>query len=402
MRRIYQDVVLNHFKRFEQMLFLTGPRQVGKTTIAKNCQAEFEESLYLNYDIIKDRDKILSGQNFIENIFPLEVLRKQKPLVIFDEIHKFKNWKNYLKGFYDLYSKKFHILVTGSARLDLYRSSGDSLMGRYFQFRVHPISVAETVRTKINSNFFQIPKKPDSQKFENLYQFGGFPNPFLQNDLSFFNRWQNLRYKQLFFEDIQTITQIQDIKQIELLAKLILSQSGQILNKSNLGKKIQVTSQTITRWCKTLEQFYYAFFIQPWHKNVTRSLIKEPKCYLWDWSLVKDPGAKFENFIASHLLKSIHFWQDSGLGNFDLFYLRDKDKKEVDFLVTKDEQPWILIEVKTNKNENLSKNIFHFQKQVKAEHVLQVNLEADFVNKTCLQNQDPVIAPAKTFLSQLV
>ncbi|USO02811.1 MAG: ATP-binding protein [Alphaproteobacteria bacterium] len=382
------------------MLFLVGPRQVGKTTIAKNCQKSFKESIYLNYDIIKDRNKILSGQDFIEDIFPLSILREKKPLIIFDEIHKYKDWKNYLKGFYDQYNKDYHILVTGSARLDIYKSGGDSLMGRYFQYRIHPLSTREILDPA--TEIIQPPKKIDSTNWSNLYKFGGFPNPFLQNNQSFSNKWQNLKHRQLFFDDIQSISAIKDIQQMEVLSELLRYQAGQLLNRTNLAKKIQTTAQTVGRWVDILERFYFCFSVKPWHKNIARSLIKESKLYMWDWSIVESEGAKFENFLASHLLKAVHLWEDLGKGAFELFYIRDKHKKEVDFLVTKNKMPWLLVEAKLNGNERLSSNLLYFQNQIHAEHVLQVAFNVDYVNKSCFEVNTPLVVPAKTFLSELV
>lgn len=188
MRRFYETHIEKHFQENKQMLFLVGPRQVGKTTLAKHYQNKYSESLYLNWDVVEDRTKILSGQNFIEENLPLEILREKKPLVIFDEIHKFKNWKNYLKGFYDLYSEYYHILVTGSARLDIFQSGGDSLMGRYFQLRIHPLSVRELIQEDLQEKQIQGPSKIDNILFEKLYQFGGFPAPFLKGKKNFFNK----------------------------------------------------------------------------------------------------------------------------------------------------------------------------------------------------------------------
>lgn len=384
------------------MLFLVGPRQVGKTTTAQLYQKQFSQSLYLNWDVISDRQKILSGQNFIEDIFSVSELRATKPLIIFDEIHKFKNWKNYLKGFYDLYKNHFNILVTGSARLDIYQAGGDSLMGRYFQCRIHPLSVRERLIPNISKNIVSAPKEISSADFQTLYRFGGFPNPFLQASTKYSIRWQTLRNQQLFHEDIRSLSQIHEIAQLEILADLLKFQTGQLLNRSNLANKIQVTVQTVSSWTKTLERFYFCFLIRPWTKNVARSLIKEPKLYLWDWSQVTDEGARFENFIASHLLKAVHLWTDLGLGNFGLFYLRDKSKREVDFIVTRDDRPWFLVEAKSSRFQRLSPSLEIFQLQTKAPHAFQVVKDADFVDQDCFEYTSPIIVPAKTLLPQLV
>lgn len=404
MDRIYDFVLQNHFAKYTQMAFLVGPRQVGKTTIALGMQKHFDQSIYLNWDVVKDREKIISGQDFIENIFPLHVLRDQKPLVIFDEIHKYKDWKNYLKGFYDIYKNYYHILVTGSARLDIYQSGGDSLMGRYFQYTVYPLTLGETINLHEFEDdvFLKPPKSDDHNNLQNLLNFGGFPDPFLQKDNSYCAMWQNTRLKQLVFEDVQTIAQIHDIYLIEVLTEILKEQTGQLINKSSIGKKIKVTTQTVSRWIETLERFFYCFSIKPWHKNVTRSLIKEPKLYLWDWSLIKDEGMRYENMIAVSLMKFCKFFSEQGRANFELFYLRDIDKKEVDFLITKDRTPYMIVEAKFSQI-NLNKNIYHFQKQLQPLYTLQVVCNLKNINQSCFKDDSFIYCvPASTFLSQLI
>lgn len=398
---MYEEFIQEHFKNNKQMLFLVGPRQVGKTTLAKQQQKKYEESVYLNWDVVSDRVQILSGQKFIETIFPLDVLREQKPLIIFDEIHKYKDWKNYLKGFYDLYADHFHILVTGSARLDIFQSGGDSLMGRYFQYRIHPLSVNEIINSRRDTKETVPPSKIKGDDFKALYEFGGFPDLFLKQNHQSSIKWHALRNKQLFYEDIKALSHIHEVAQLEVLAELLKMQTGQLLNRTSLSKKIKVTVQTISRWLETLERFYFCFQIKPWSKNISRSLIKEPKIYLWDWSQIEDEGARFENFVGSHLLKSVHFWNDSGLGDFDLYFLRDKDKKEVDFLVTKNQEPWILIEVKCS-DKIMSKSLKHFHRQTKSPYVFQILNDMNYVDKDCFLFKEPMVVPAKTFLSQIV
>lgn len=321
MDRLYTEFLKDIFGKYQQMIFLSGPRQVGKTTISKQLQDYFDESVYLNWDVIKDREKILSGQDFIEDIFPTHVLRDRKPLVIFDEIHKYKNWKNYLKGFYDTYKDDYHILVTGSAHLDIYQSGGDSLMGRYFCYTVFPLTLSETLapfralRNGISLNFIDDPILNAEDVLTQLFNFGGYPEPYLKKDTQFLNMWQSARSKQLIFEDIQTLTHIHDVYLIDVLSELMKHQTGQLLNRTSFAKKIKATTQTVSRWIETLERFYFCFSISPWHKNVTRSLIKEPKIYLWDWSLIEDEGARFENLVALHLKSLFIFTKKEVLKN---------------------------------------------------------------------------------------
>lgn len=400
MRRIYLSVIQQHFRYNNQMLFLVGPRQVGKTTIAQQAREFYKESKYFNWDVVKDRTQILKGQHFIEEVYPLNEIREAKPLIIFDEIHKYKDWKNWLKGFFDLYNNYFHILVTGSTRLDIYKSGSDSLMGRYFLCRVHPLSVREILDTSISNNYFKETAKIKPEDFAKLYEFGGFPQPFISNSQNFSRRWHALRNKQLFYEDIKDLAKVHEVGQIEVLAELLQYQVGQLLNRTSLAKKIQVTTPTVSRWIETLERFYYCFSIKPWCKNISRSLIKEPKIYLWDWSNIENPGMRFENFVACHLLKAVHLWEDLGIGKHDVYFLRNKDQKEVDFLITKDNKPWILVEAKLS-NENLSKSLTFFHKESNAEYAFQVINEAAYKNISCFDKPGVWIVPAQTFLSQL-
>ena len=401
MKRVYQDIIYKNLQNFNQMAFLVGARQVGKTTIAKQLQSNFKESVYINFDSLEDRQMILSGQSFIEKMFPLNVLRGELPLIIFDEIHKYSKWKNYIKGFYDIYKDHFKIIVTGSARLDIYQAGGDSLMGRYFQYHIHPLTVRELNPMEMQTDkVFHEPIKEDDN-FQRLFKYGGFPDLYTNQSDQFSNLWHTTRFKQLIYDDIRSISNLQEVYSLELLAEILKSQAGQMLNFSNLSKKISVTSQTVARWINILERFYYCFTIRPWFKNVTRSLVKEPKVYLWDWSLIEDEGAKIENFIASHLLKFVDFYTDLGIGKFELFYLRDLDKREVDFLITKNNKPYVIVESKAS-DIHISKSVLNFSEQLTPDFTFQSVFNLDYVDKTCFQSNTPLIVPVKTLLSQLV
>jgi uncharacterized protein len=402
MDRIYQKVITDHFNNNQQMLFLAGPRQVGKSTISLAAQNLTGNFVYLNWDESNNRETILRGEKYVAEFAKIDRIYKKKSIIVFDEIHKYPRWKNFLKGFYDYYKEKTGIIVTGSAKLDVYRKGADSLMGRYFLYRIHPFSVAECVTTTLSDQELRESKQINGNKFKSLWAFGGFPEPFIKQDKRFYQRWKNLRTKALFREDIRDLTNIQEITQLEIFAQLLKHQASQLLNFTNLSRKSQISVNTVKRWINTLESFYYCFLVRPWTKNITRSLIKEPKLYLWDWSLVDDEGGRAENFIASHLLKATHFWTDSGFGEFSLYFLRDKDKREVDFLVTKNNKPWFLVEAKKASFGLLSKSLEIFQKQTGAKHAFQVVLDMDYVDVNCFKYTKPIIVPAKTFLSQLI
>lgn len=402
MKRVYLILIEHHLEKYQQMVFLAGPRQVGKTTISQMIQGNSNSSHYLNWDVKEHRQLILSGALTLGKALGLDGLSETKPLVVFDEIHKYGKWKNFLKGFYDLYHLKIHIIITGSAKLDLHRRANDSLMGRYFLYRIHPLTVAECLHRVPSQQEIQAPKSLAHEAFQALWEFGGFPEPYLHADSAFSKRWEGLRKDQLFRGDILELSHIQEIAQLEVLAEILQEQTGQLLNRSSLANKIDVSVNTIKRWINTLENFYYCFLVKPWTKNITRSLVKEPKLYLWNWAGITDVGARAENFVACHLLKAIHFWQDRGLGEFQLHFVRDKEKHEVDFLVTKNNKPWFLVEVKHSGNQGVSDSLYRFQKQLQAKHAFQVVFDRPYVNADCFIHTDPVMVPATTFLSQLV
>lgn len=402
MKRIYYRLIANHLEDYQQMVFLGGPRQVGKTTLAKDTQALTNDFHYLNWDIQENRRLILQGPLTLAESLGLKNLGSKPPIIIFDEIHKYKKWKSFLKGFFDAFKDKTRIVVTGSAKLNVYRKGGDSLMGRYFPYTICPISVAECVHDIPAKEEIRPPKPIDSKDFQALWEYGGFPEPFLKRDAAFCRRWKTLREEQLFRGDILELSNIQEIAQLEILAKLLTEQIGHLINRSNLASKLNVSVNTVKRWLATLDRFYYSFTIKPWSKNITRSLIKEPKVYLWDWSLIRDDGPRAENFVAVHLYKAIHFWTESGLGQYDLFFIRDKQKHEVDFLVTKNNKPWFLVEVKYSENHSISEGLYRFQKQSGAPYAFQVVFNREYVNSDCFKHKEPIIVPAQTFLSQLV
>lgn len=399
--RSYVQVVENHFRECDQMFFLAGPRQAGKTTVARLVQEKRPHSAYLNWDNLDHRRILAAGPEAIAEAAGLFELKKGKVFIVFDEIHKFKEWKSLLKGFFDTYKDKTQILVTGSSKLDVYQHGGDSLMGRYFLYRLYPLSVAELAQKKITQTEIQKPTRIAEDDYKTLSIMGGFPEPFQKRNKRFSNKWLALRRQQLIYEDIRDLSRIQELGQMELLADILAHQSGQLQNYSSLATKVRVSVDTIRRWMKTLGMFYFCFTIQPWSKNIPRSLLKEPKVYLWDWSLISDEGARYENMVAVHLMKAVHFWHDRGLGKYELYFLRDKEKREVDFLVTKDGSPWFMAEVKKAQGKRLSSNLTYFKEKIQCRHAFQIADDMDYVDKDCFSEKQAVIVPARTFLSQL-
>jgi len=401
MKRIYTQALAKTLSEYRQMLFVSGPRQVGKTTLAHNLLSS-DQDRYYNWDNTGHRQLILSGADKIAMHAGLDQLHSQPPVLAFDELHKYKDWKNWLKGFFDQYEKQAHVLVTGSARMDIFRKGDDSLMGRYFHYRMHPLSLRELTTGFDSSLLLQPVHQPEKGAITQLLKFGGFPEPFLQANTRFSNRWQKLRQQQLIYEDIRDASLVQEIAQLEILAQLLSQQSGQVTRYSTLAKQIRVSVDTIRRWVTVLESFYYCYHVRPWFKNITTALRKEPKTYLWDWSQVADKGARNENFIASHLLKAVHWWTDMGLGQYDLHYLRTKDQKEVDFLVSKDGKPWFLVEVKSTASHAINKHLGWFQEKTGAQHAFQLIMDLPYVEADCFATEKPTKIPVENLLMRLV
>jgi predicted AAA+ superfamily ATPase len=274
-------------------------------------------------------------------------------------------------------------------------------MGRYFLFRMHPWSVAECVRTDVTSSPVRSPEPIGDADWNALLEHGGFPEPFLERNIRFTRRWRSLRADQLTKGDLRDIAQIQEMGAMETLALILAEHSSRQLVYSSLSSEIGMAVDTMRRWIDLLARLHYGFLVRPWFKNVSKSLRKEPKWFLRDWSGIEDAGARAETLIACHLLKAVEGWTDLGLGRFELYYLRDKLKREVDFVVVRDHRPWFLVEVKKG-NGKLSDALAYFQGQTAATHAFQVVLEQPFVNADCFKRTDPVVVPARTFLSQLL
>ena len=392
-------MLIDHLASHRQMILVSGPRQVGKTTTCRN-----HAESYANWDNVDDREMILAGPSSLVERLGLDRLSKTKPSVLFDELHKYPRWKQLLKGFYDTYADRVRIVVTGSGRMDIYRRGGDSLMGRYFLYRMHPFSVAEAITTDLpdSKRIVRPPERIKASDFDALWRHGGYPEPFLKREMRFSRRWQTLRFEQLVREEIRDLTQIQHIDQLETLVRVLADRSAHQLVYGNMADIVRVSVDTVRRWIDILRNMHLGFLVRPWYKNVSRSLRKEPKWFLRDWASIEDMGDRAETFVACHLLKAVDGWNDMGLGKFEVGYLRDKEKREVDFVVVRDGSPWFLVEAK-HHDESLSKTLTYFQKQIKAPFAFQVVMDAGYVDADCFSKpRDPVVVPAKTFLSQLL
>lgn len=387
----------DHAARHRQMAFLSGPRQVGKTTLAERLTG----GRLINWDDADERRLLLDSPGEVARHFGLERLQAAPPWVGFDELHKFGRWKAFLKGFFDTHGTKARVLVTGSSRLEVFQRGGDSLMGRYLPYRMHPFSVGELARTELPEAPIRRPVPIPEPDYTALLEHGGYPEPFVRRDRRFTLRWGDLRLQQLLREDIRDLTRVQELGQIEVLAHLLMERSATQLVYSNLAAEVQVSVDTMRRWIETLRALHFGFLVRPWFKNVAKALRKEPRWFLLDWARIEDAGSRAETLVACHLQKAVDAWNDLGLGRFELRYLRDKEQREVDFLVVKDRQPWFLVEAK-HGSERLSPALAYFQGQTRAPHAFQLAFELDYVDADCFGEREPVVVPARTLLSQLV
>jgi len=392
--RLYDIMLKQHMAENRQIALLVGPRQVGKTSLCKPF------SIYLDFDNQDDRALILKGPKAVAAHLGLDVLSAKKPTVTFDELHKHSKWKSFLKGFFDTYEDQVHILVTGSSRLDVWRKGGDSLMGRYFLYHIHPFSVGELLHPRLGKDLLAQPKPITDADWNALWVHGGFPEPFVRRQTQFSNRWKTLRNQQLLREDVRELARVQELSHLDLLAKILAERSGSQLVYLHLSQDIQVSVDTVRRWIDLFASLHYGFVVRPWFKSVAKAIRKEPKWFLRDWSAVADEGARFETMVACHLLKAVETWQDLGQGEFELRYVRDKMMREVDFLVVRDGKPWILVEAKTSAQE-LSPSLRYYQDHIKVPHAFQVVRNMPFVKADPFKAKTPIVVPARTFLSML-
>lgn len=374
----------------EKMVFVGGARQVGKTTFAVNLIGEkFKEFCCYNWDNRSDR-KMIQRSDWPGNA----------ELIILDEIHKYKKWKNLIKGEYDKLKTKYKFLITGSARLDIYRRGGDSLQGRYHYYRLHPFSLAEVLnRFKAPEIFKEIPldNKFYKEEFDTLFEYGGFPEPLIKSNPRFLRRWHNEKIERMFREDITDIEQIRDLGNMKLLSDMLPERVGSLLSINSIREDLEVSHRAVANWIKILENFYYHFRIYPFTRDIIRSIKKEPKLYLWDWSEVENPATRFENLIAVHLLKLCHYLYDHDGYKTELLFLRNVDKKEVDFLVTVNRKPWFAVEAKLTEAD-ISNSLIYFRERLKIPYVYQV-IKQSGINRFI--NNIHVVS-ADCFLSSLI
>ncbi len=341
-----------------KIVLLAGARQCGKTTLSKNLGFEYD---YFNID---------NNEHF--SSVSKKYWDRSKELLILDEFHKFKNWKKFIKGVYDTEGINPKILITGSARLDSFTNVGDSLAGRYFHYRLHPIDIKEAYQ------YLNI--SPDDA-LVNLLQCSGFPEPFLKQQKTYYKRWRKTHHDIILQQDLIDLTLVKDVKSVRLMAKLLEERIGGSVNYSNLAQDLQVSSNAVKSWLEILENIYMFFKVTPYSKNIARSILKEPKIYCYDTAIPENKGAKIENLVACCLIKHLDFLEDVRGKKTSLNYCRTKDGKEIDFVVKVEEETY-LIEVKHSDHE-VSPHFGYFAKYFDKPNCIQLvkNLNKEYSNQ---------------------
>lgn len=339
-RYLYQQVRHDLDKK---LVVLTGPRQVGKTTLSQQLMEALPDAHYLNFDVAPQREIMLNHR-----------WRQSAPLLIFDEIHKMAQWKGWLKGVFDGRTKNQRILVTGSARMETFRQGGDSLAGRYFRLRLHPISVREWV-THTNAS--------PQASLAHLLKRGGFPEPALATRDLDAERWRTTYFSDLIREDVLEFSRLQEVKTMRLFADMLRSRVGSPLSLASIARDLNVSPVTLTKYLDILASLFIVFIVRPWHHNIARATLKAPKVYFYDNGLVLgDDGVRFENLVACHLLKRVQWLQDTEGGSADLHYIRTKDDAEVDFVMSEHDQLTHLVECKLH-DTRIQPSLYRFAAQ---------------------------------------
>jgi len=358
-----------------KMVFIGGPRQVGKTTLALALVgkgADETHPAYFNWDDPRAAARLRRLE-----------LPPGQPLLVLDEIHKYARWRNLVKGLYDTEKSRHRIIVTGSARLDYYRKGGDSLAGRYRYFRLHPFSLRELSASATKSDV------------DALLRFGGFPEPLFLQDEREHRIWQRDRISRVVRGDLRDLEQVREISLVEQLVDLLPARVGSPLSIKSLREDLEVDHKTVERWITILENLYLCFRISPFGAPRIRAVKKERKLYLWDWSMTPPGGARFENLVASQLLKYCHFVEDTEGHAMELRFLRDTDRREVDFVVLKDRKPLFAVECKTGER-SLSPAIRYFAERTSIPRFFQVHL-----GDRHYQTGAATVLPFRTFCREL-
>ena len=370
--RWVEDYAFDESLTGRHMVFLAGPRQVGKTRLAKNwLEKKGCSSLYFNWDDVSTRKAYVKDNRFFES--RARSLGIRDLWIVFDEIHKRNRWRDILKGVYDVFGDDFRFLVTGSARLDLFRRSGDSLVGRYNLFHMMPFNIGEIAGLRKGVSFLaeKSPKKrlkifeeqvsgqisaSVEEAFQHLWRYGPFPEPFLRQNERFSFKWHQDYLSLVIREELKDITKIVELDKVENLLFLMPTRITAPLSMANLAGELEVAHTTVKVWLEQLKRVYLLFPVAPWAKKVSRGLRREKKWYFLDWYYVPEDPARLESMVATYLYRVCLALTDMGVGKYQLYYLRTLDKQEIDFIVEADGKPILAVEVKLNDTQ-LSKTL---------------------------------------------
>ena len=397
--KIWQDLAVD-----KSMIFLVGPRQAGKTTLAQIISGSFTNNLYFNWDIAEHRT------NFIQNPLFFEAVDRRDssiPLIILDEIHKYRDWKNYLKGVYDQFHDEYQFLISGSGRLDLYQKGGDSLAGRYFLFHLWPFTISELGKRNreiglfLNNPLQIVMEHADELKeiWSGLSELSGFPEPYLSGRMATYRRWSNIYSQQLIREDIRDLTGVKSVVDMETLYYLLPSKAGSPISIPSLARDLKASYNSIQSWLLVFERFFLTFSIGPWTRRIARAIQKERKVYLWDTPRIKEPAARFENMVALELYRAVTAWNDMGYGRFSLHFIKNKEQQEVDFLIANEGEPIVLVEAKLSDTEP-SPALKKFQGVLK-KPAIQLVGESEGYRMIPNGDQYILVTPAYQWLSSL-
>ncbi len=388
------------------MVFISGPRQSGKTTLAQKIIAgNFANHVYFNWDVSTNKKLLIEHPAFFESANRKDA---SKPLVIFDEIHKYRRWKNYLKGIYDQYAEDYHFLVSGSGRLDISKRGGDALTGRFLEMHLFPLTLAELSKKHRPLDVFLKdplhgydlnPAVESRRAWDQLAEVSGFPEPFFKGRVTSWRRWSAAYGRQIVRDDIRSVEEIKRADQMEILLSLLPGRVASPLSMNNLAGDLGVSFETVKHWLTIFDHFYLTFRIGPWSRKISRAILKEKKMYLFNYPSVEDPSRRFENMAALELWRAVHQWTEWGWGDFALHYLRTKDKAETDFLITNSRRPILLVETKW-ADLNISASLKTFQDLLQVPAVQLVN--ADGILKIATNGrQKMMVVTAPAWLASL-
>jgi hypothetical protein len=390
--------------REKRMVFMAGARRAGKTTLGEMIGQCYPNRVYVNWEIPEDRTRMIRNPTFFEET---ERRDESTPLVMFDEINRHRGWRRYLKGTYERFEGRYQFLVAGSSRLDQPQRRGDSLTGRYYLLHVWPFTQAELGRANLKAEaFFGNPQQVSMERHSELSALwrtiseqSGFPEPFLSGRKNSYRRWSRAYAEQLIREDIRDLTGVKGIGEMETLYHLLPAHVGRLLSVPTLAQGLQVAYNTIRSWLATLQRFFVMTCLAPWSQGVPRAIREGQKIYLWDVPRVRDPAARFENMVALELWRAVSNWNEMGYGRFSLNFIRTKDQQEVNFLLSDDGRPVLLVDARPHEQQP-SAALLKFQSALKVPAVQLVEA-AEGYRRVSNDAHSILIAPACDYLAGL-